>query len=413
MVITDGNWHAFSVNLSKECKAVLINRVSVSPEPDGMGTSSPRLCVLKREEKESYGFYLLQEKQNRGGLQDGDRVLEVNNFYIDDISHSEVSKKIRQSGNQLCLLVLEEKTYKQAVSQGQDLRGVARAWRDGSTAPRLCHISRDPVSGLGVTFTALEGSNSLGRFSVSVLAGGAADKAGVRKGDRLVWMDGAMVSEACFINSFLTDEKSGDITILVIDSESEKKYMQKKMPILPSMAVPHNLPHRARKLRLICSPNGYGFMLNLETTALGRKYHVLQNVESGSIADKAGMKNGELLLEVNGQSVEKLAHDHVVDLVRISWKTVSLTTISPQGLDFYTKVGITFSDMKINNQGPALCIIPCFLSAARPVSASFCEETGSVLTWALPRASRDFHHQGTSQRWLMQNRQKRESGDFH
>uniref|UniRef100_A0A672HCX7 PDZ domain containing 3b n=1 Tax=Salarias fasciatus TaxID=181472 RepID=A0A672HCX7_SALFA len=314
-----------------------------------MGTSSPRLCVLKREEKESYGFYLLQEKQNRGGLQDGDRVLEVNNFYIDDISHSEVSKKIRQSGNQLCLLVLEEKTYKQAVSQGQDLRGVARAWPCLSACQ--CHSATCVSLPVG----------EKGRFSVSVLAGGAADKAGVRKGDRLV-------SEACFINSFLTDEKSGDITILVIDSESEKKYMQKKMPILPSMAVPHNLPHRARKLRLICSPNGYGFMLNLETTALGRKC-------DGSIADKAGMKNGELLLEVNGQSVEKLAHDHVVDLVRISWKTVSLTTISPQGLDFYTKVGITFSDMKINNQGPALCIIPCFLSAARPVSASFCEET--------------------------------------
>lgn len=60
------------------------------------------------------------------------------------------------------------------------------------------------------------------------------------------------------------------ITILVIDSESEKSYMQQRMPILPTIAVPHNLPQRARKCHLVSGPDGYGFLLRLEKTPSGR-----------------------------------------------------------------------------------------------------------------------------------------------
>lgn len=70
-----------------------------------MSTPSPRLCVLNREEEESFGFNLRVERGRHGhiirsvvsggvagrsGLQDGDRLLEVNNCYVDDIPHPEV-----------------------------------------------------------------------------------------------------------------------------------------------------------------------------------------------------------------------------------------------------------------------------------------------------------------------------------
>lgn len=70
--------------------------------------------------------------------------------------------------------------------------------------------------------------------------------------------------------------------------------------------------------------------------------HVLRDIDSGSPAERAGLKDGELLLEVNGESVESLAHEEIVDRVRLSGKHVSLTAITPQGLEFYTKVGITY-----------------------------------------------------------------------
>lgn len=72
-----------------------------------MPTPSPRLCVLKREEGESYGFHLRVERGRHGhiirnvvlggvagcsGLQDGDRLLEVNNCYVDGVPHPEVGR---------------------------------------------------------------------------------------------------------------------------------------------------------------------------------------------------------------------------------------------------------------------------------------------------------------------------------
>lgn len=64
-------------------------------------------------------------------------------------------------------------------------------------------------------------------------------------------------------------------------------------------------------------------------------------MERGSPAERAGIKDGELLLEVNGESVEMLKHEEIVDRVRLSGQQVSLTTITLQGLEFYTQVGIT------------------------------------------------------------------------
>ena len=65
-------------------------------------------------------------------------------------------------------------------------------------------------------------------------------------------------------------------------------------------------------------------------------------MDSGSPAERAGMKDGELLLEVNGESVESLQHEEIVDRVRLSGQQVSLTTISLRGLEFYTQVGFTY-----------------------------------------------------------------------
>uniref|UniRef100_A0A8C8EVX8 PDZ domain-containing protein n=1 Tax=Oncorhynchus tshawytscha TaxID=74940 RepID=A0A8C8EVX8_ONCTS len=60
------------------------------------------LCVLKREEGESFNFHLRVEKGclgrvirhvtpcgvvERGGLRDGDRLLEVNAGFVDDMIH--------------------------------------------------------------------------------------------------------------------------------------------------------------------------------------------------------------------------------------------------------------------------------------------------------------------------------------
>lgn len=328
----------------------------ITESADSVSTPRPRLCFLKREEGEAYGFKLRLERgchghlirnvvpggiAERSGLRDGDRLLEVNNCYVNNMPHSEVSRKMTVSGHQLCLLVLDGEEYEREVSQNQDLEVLVKTYKEESCKPpRLCHITKEPSSGLGISFTPLEGEK--GRFSVSLVAGGAAEKAGVCKGDRLVWMNGAMVYH--LTHSALTRmmKKCGNhITILVIDSESEKIYNQKRIPILPTMAVTHKLPFRARKLHLISGSEGYGFLLRLEKTPSGRTYHVLREVDRDSPAERAGMRDGEILLEVNGESVESLTHDEIVDRVRLSGKQLFLTSITASGLEFYTQLGLS------------------------------------------------------------------------
>lgn len=85
------------------CDLTLIYCVSACP--DSEPAVGPRLCILKREEGETYGFHLRVEKGHQGhiirkvvsggvgegcGLRDGDRLLEINNCYVDDLPHPEV-----------------------------------------------------------------------------------------------------------------------------------------------------------------------------------------------------------------------------------------------------------------------------------------------------------------------------------
>lgn len=49
---------------------------------------------------------------------------------------------------------------------------------------------------------------------------------------------------------------------------------------------------------------------------------------------------GEMLLEVNGESMYSLSHKEVVSKIKQSGQQVTLTTMPPQGKEFYTKVNL-------------------------------------------------------------------------
>ncbi|KAJ8267049.1 hypothetical protein GJAV_G00137720 [Gymnothorax javanicus] len=315
-----------------------------------------RLCVLKRKEGESFGFHLRIERGCRGhlirqvepwgvaeraGLRDGDRLLEVNDNFVDDLEHIEVAQRIQVGGPQLCLLVLGGDEYDQAVLQGLDLRALARGHRGQQCSrPRLCHITRDPRAGMGISIVNVEGEK--GRYSVNTVADGPAERAGVRKGDHLVWINGAVASELTqsAINKMV--KRCGNhLTMLVIDSESERSYARRRVPILPAMAGTHNLPHCPQQLHLRQGPDGYGFLLRQEKSPSGRIDHRLREIDADSPAEKAGMQDGDALLAVNGEAVEAMEHDDIVRRIRQSGERVTFTVVHAQGRDFFTQLGLS------------------------------------------------------------------------
>ncbi|KAI3354695.1 hypothetical protein L3Q82_019187, partial [Scortum barcoo] len=327
----------------------------------------PRLCQLKRLEGQSFGFHLRMDQSSRGfeirdvepwspaensGIRVGDRVLEVNEEYVDNMDLCRVMRKIQSCGLRLFLLVLRREEYEQldladvsplqAVSFGVDLQKLAKASKGEQwSRPRLCHISRTPEHGLGMSIMSVEGQR--GRYIVSTVTDGPAEKAGVCTGDRLIWINGVMVSTLTHSTLSRTVKKSGDsVTVLVIDSDGECCYVRRRMPILPVVAECCSLPHNAKTLYLVKGRDGYGFLLRQEKLAVTRRIvHVLREVDVGSPAEGAGMEDGDLLLAVNGEPVESMEHGDIVKKIRQSGDTVILTCISIPGRDFYRELGIS------------------------------------------------------------------------
>ncbi|XP_023289608.1 SH3 and multiple ankyrin repeat domains protein 3 isoform X2 [Orussus abietinus] len=89
--------------------------------------------------------------------------------------------------------------------------------------------------------------------------------------------------------------------------------------------------HRSRK--------GFGFVLRgakatsplMELTPSAR-YPALQyldDVDQGGVADLAGLRKGDFLIQINGENVTTASHEHVVDLIRKSGELVRMTVVSP------------------------------------------------------------------------------------
>ncbi|XP_028825564.1 putative PDZ domain-containing protein PDZK1P1 isoform X2 [Denticeps clupeoides] len=326
---------------------------------DTESAMQPRLCVMKRDQGEGFGFYLHMGRKcsglapghrvgrvepwspaDRSGLREGDHILEVNKEFVVTKDYMQVVRQIQTSGLQLCLMVLGESEYRTALTEGLDFRVMTRMHHGGSCCrPRLCHIVRDPLNGLGISIIQSEvGKN---RYHVNVLPEGPAKKAGVCDGDSLLWLNGAMVSELTHSALAKMVKKCGSqLTVLVIDGECEKCFCHRKLPILPTMAKSHNLTHMPRTLHLTQGPQGFGFLLRQEKLLTGLIAHVLREVDPGSPAEAAGMEDGDIVLAVNGMPVEDAEHEAIVSRIRQSGQTVTLTVISLCGRDFYSKLGL-------------------------------------------------------------------------
>lgn len=329
----------------------------IADDPDPDEGPLPRLCHLKRQEGQSFGFFLRLDRNNhslevtdveawspaeQSSLKEGDRVLEVNEEDVVHMDFSRVVKKIQSSGFHLFLLVLRRDEYEQAVCSGLDLQVLARASKgQRCSRPRLCHISRHSELGLGLNIIPLEGQR--GQFILRTVTDGPAEEAGVCSGDKLIWINGVSVSTLSYSSVNRIVKKSSDgATLLVIDSDSEDYYVRRKMPILPVLAECRRLAHRAKTMNLVKGPDGYGFLLRQEKLAVTQLIeHVLREVDDGSPAEEAGMLDGDLLVAVNGEPVEALEHDDIVKKIRQSGDRVSLTTVSVEGRSFYRQLGIS------------------------------------------------------------------------
>lgn len=314
----------------------------------------PRVCVLSKKNHEVFGFYLRAEKGRQGhlirqvepasyaqlaGLYDGDRVLEINGEYVDDLAHSKVVEKIKRSGNKIIFLVVDEVSYEDARMRNLNLADFLQAEHGAPHGkPRLCYVEKGP-DGFDIQLCSPEGVK--GPFTLSIQHGGGAEKGGLQMDDRIIEVNGVNIEDCTHFQVAKKIKESGDsVTFLVADQKTEAYYREKGIKIIPAMACFKHLPFKTRKLYLVKGSCGYGFLLKTEKTVSGALGQYLSDVDVGSSAETCGMQEGDRLLSVNGENIEGLEHDVVVKKVRQNGNQATLVVISSEGDNYFTSLGL-------------------------------------------------------------------------
>ncbi|KFO08256.1 Na(+)/H(+) exchange regulatory cofactor NHE-RF4, partial [Balearica regulorum gibbericeps] len=321
------------------------------PHADDEGVGEPRFYLLNKGSAETFGFCLHEELGCQGhiirqvelgglaqrrGLQDGDRLLQVNGHFVDHMDHRRVVQKIKASGNQVLLVVLDGDSYKAAKALGRDLSQMLPA----DIRPRLCHIMRDK-SDFGFSVSGPEGTK--GTFQLSVRQDGPAERAGVPPGSWLLELNGASVrsySHAQLARKVCAPDTGGG-TLLVASSAVEEFYRLRGLRVTAALADISWLPFKVRELHMVKGPAGYGFLLKEDDCSSGATGQFLWDVDVGLPAEQAGMKEGDRLLAVNGESIEGLDHHQTVLRIRAHDDQVKLLVIDPASDEFYQSIGLS------------------------------------------------------------------------
>ncbi|XP_072500719.1 Na(+)/H(+) exchange regulatory cofactor NHE-RF3 isoform X2 [Notamacropus eugenii] len=313
-------------------------------------TFTPRECKLSKQDGQSYGFFLRIEKDVEGhlvrvieqgspaekaGLQDGDRVLCVNGVYVDKEEHFQVVDLVKKSGNSVIFLVLDGASYEQAVKKGINLKELSQNHKETApvmngvagvgSQPRLCYLVKDGSS-YGFSLKTVQGKK--GVYMTDLVPQGVASKAGVQSEDRLIEVNGENVESASHEEVVEKVKKAGSqIVFLLIDKDTDKHYSDHKIKVKRETASLMLLPHKPRIVDMTKAKGGYGFYLRVGP---GKKGHIIKDIDSGSPAEAAGLKNNDLLVAVNGESVEMLDHDSVVDKIIKGGDQTSLLVVDKE-----------------------------------------------------------------------------------
>ncbi|XP_039073787.1 Na(+)/H(+) exchange regulatory cofactor NHE-RF3 isoform X2 [Hyaena hyaena] len=325
-------------------------------------TFHPRECELSKQEGQSYGFFLRIEKDTDGhlvrvvekgspaekaGLKDGDRVLRINGVFVDKEEHMQVVDLVRKSGNSVTLLVLDGDSYEKAMKKQVDLKELGQSQKEPGlndkklapvvnegaetwTQPRLCYLVKEGSS-YGFSLKTVQGKK--GVYMTDITPQGVAMKAGVLAGDHLIEVNGENVEDASHEEVVAKVKSSGGrVMFLLVDKETDKLHTEQKMKFRRETASLKLLPHQPRLVEMKKGSNGYGFYLRAGPEQKGQ---VVKDIDSGSPAEEAGLKNNDLVVAVNGESVETLDHDSVVEMIRKGGDQTSLLVVDKETDNMY------------------------------------------------------------------------------
>ncbi|XP_076603837.1 Na(+)/H(+) exchange regulatory cofactor NHE-RF3 isoform X1 [Chaetodon auriga] len=309
------------------------------------------------------------------GMKDGDRILRVNGKFVDGLPHSEVVDMVRNSGASVTFQILDEVSYKQAKAQGAKLSGpqstpVANGVANHGPKPKLCYLVKSSPT-YGFSLRSVKGQEGL--FMTDVIPGEVAHRSGVNTKDRLLEINGENVDDSTHDEVVEKIRQAGSsLMFLLADEETDKHYKNKHMKIGAWLATTKYLPHKPRIINMIKGSDGYGFMLREEAKQTDKSIisHIIKDIDRGSPAEKAGMKEMDRLVAVDGKVVDSYSHEQVVDRIRLSGNTCCFLVVDKDTDQMYTQGKVSpmlfYDDMKDSNSPPSYTEAISFPVPVRP-----------------------------------------------
>ncbi|CAL8235867.1 unnamed protein product [Arctogadus glacialis] len=190
---------------------------------------------------------------------------------------------------------------------------------------RVMALTKRPGQTFGFFLRAEQGEG--GHLVRCLDMGGAAELAGMRDGDRVLRVNGTFVDDLPHQRVVeLVKERGVSVSFSVIDAASYERAKTEgvdlsvthpRPPAVVAGGVPAapGPPGTPRLCYLVKASAGYGFSLR---SVLGELGVSLTQVSSGGVAERAGARTNDRLLEVNGASVERATHEQVVERIRVA-----------------------------------------------------------------------------------------------
>ncbi|XP_032878999.1 Na(+)/H(+) exchange regulatory cofactor NHE-RF3 [Amblyraja radiata] len=373
-------------------------------------TPRPKLCYLMKQDC-GFGFSLktiegvpglfMMEISPLGaasiaGVQPNDRIIELNGENIEHFTHQQMVSKMKSSGNNIVLLLIDEASDKYFKSRAIKVVASMASVKEMPHKPRIAELTKES-QGYGFFLRMEQGHQ--GHFIRAIDPNSPAEKAGLADGDLLVAVNGTAVEHLDHEPVVDLIKKCGNkTTFLVVNEATKQLYKQAgispicywnevhESPCAEKVVTPRESlrsedspsPNSGAKLyHLTKGPEGYGFTLN---AVRGMQGQFIRQIVNGSPASEAGLEVSDILIEVNGVNVEVDTHDELVKKISSSGDKLSLLVVGKE----------EYEDFKASKTALSPPIIPKATPEAIP------KATPEAIPEATPEATREATPEPTS-----------------
>lgn len=247
---------------------------------------------------------------------------------------------------------------------------------DSEHLPRNCKITKWPdFQGYGFNLHAER--DRVGQFIGKIDDDSPAEEAGLREGDRILEVNGANIENETHQQVIARIKAGGDCTtMLVLDREGDDHYKSKGITVSSNMSIvkqlfnqPRGVSNGVQAVEEITnvrnqeediSPDyyprlchikkwadfqGYGFNLHAERD---RKGQFIGQIDAGSPADAGGLKDGDRIIEVNGENVEDDSHQQVIQRIKAGGDQTKMLVLDRSADDYFRAKGINVNGRMSN-----------------------------------------------------------------